>query len=214
MSRVPYTAEQLKKLGLVEKDGVYVTVSSLVAKKVDKLPSLIEQAKPYVDSITKSQLSMQMFIDTGIILIPPTESFVLPNGEIIHPKYCFDLCPFPAPRMTRSDKWKTNPYHKDPAKRQRKPVTRYFAWRNEFITQADKMGYRLGETLRVVFILPMPKYFNRKKRGTLMGQPHKQRPDTDNMIKSVKDAFNVDDGYVWDERGIKIWGDKGQIIIF
>lgn len=35
MSRVPYTIEQLKKLGLVEKDGVYVKVSSLVAKPKD-----------------------------------------------------------------------------------------------------------------------------------------------------------------------------------
>lgn len=37
MSRVPYTIEQLKKLGLVEKDGVYVPVKSLVVKKVEKI---------------------------------------------------------------------------------------------------------------------------------------------------------------------------------
>lgn len=40
MSRVPYTVEQLKKLGLVEKDGVYVPVKSLVAKKVEKISIL------------------------------------------------------------------------------------------------------------------------------------------------------------------------------
>jgi Holliday junction resolvase RusA-like endonuclease len=37
MSRVQYSVEQLKKLGLVEKDGVYVPVKSLVAKKVEKI---------------------------------------------------------------------------------------------------------------------------------------------------------------------------------
>lgn len=45
MSRVQYTIDQLKKLGLVEHNGVYVPVNSLVAKsKVEKLPSYLERS--------------------------------------------------------------------------------------------------------------------------------------------------------------------------
>ena len=53
---------------------------------------------------------------------------VLKGKEIIK---VFDIVPFPAPRMTKSDKWKTNPNHPDPLKRQRVPVTKYFAFKNK-----------------------------------------------------------------------------------
>ena len=35
--------------------------------------------------------------------------------------------------------------------------------------------------------------------------------DTDGVIK---DSFKVDDGFVWNETGVKIWGEFGMIIIF
>lgn len=48
MSRVPYTIEQLKKLGLVENNGVYVTVKSLVAKgKISKIDLTSHSIAPY-----------------------------------------------------------------------------------------------------------------------------------------------------------------------
>lgn len=46
-----WTPEQMKKMGLVEKDGVYVPVSSLTPKgSVEKLPNLLER------SVTQNQL--------------------------------------------------------------------------------------------------------------------------------------------------------------
>lgn len=213
--------------------GDYVPVERVTAKKADKLPNLLERAvgglkegdtgteasfKPAIRFGEESKIKfVDLFAPKPLIVMTPSYTqhhFQLPTGEMLYCKFIFDLAPCPAPRMTRSDQWKTDPYHPDPRKRQRKPVAKYFTWRNAFIAECEKVGYTLGETLRVLFIIPMPQYFSRKKRETYNGQPHKQRPDTDNMLKSIKDAFKVDDGYVWDERGVKLWGEKGQIIIF
>jgi hypothetical protein len=61
MSRVPYTIEQLKKLGLVEKNGVYVPVKSLVVKKVDKIiidlnPTMVKDFKSIAISEPKGKM--------------------------------------------------------------------------------------------------------------------------------------------------------------
>lgn len=235
---VPYTLEQLKKLGLIEVDGIYVKSSSQVAKgKVDKIEpgfkydssktrvigslNTNEDGTIWVDYFSIPEPTpeefMHRFKEQGFIYtkpIPQGEYYQLPTGEQIQVKYKFEIKPQPAPRMTKSDIWKTDPFHADPLKRQRPPVTRYFKWQRDFIALANKSGYTLQETLRVLFIMPMPKYLSIKKCEMKLGQPHKQRPDTDNMMKSIKDVFKSDDGFVWDERGVKVWGEIGMIIIF
>jgi Holliday junction resolvase RusA-like endonuclease len=113
------------------------------------------------------------------------------------------LTPVPSPRMTRSDKWANRPC-----------VTRYFAFRNEFVLKCNLVGYSLQDTLKIDFIIPMPKSWSEKERVKMDGQPHKQTPDTDNMVKSVCDAFNKDDGFVYDIHARKFWGRSGKIIIY
>jgi Holliday junction resolvase RusA-like endonuclease len=114
----------------------------------------------------------------------------------------FEIEPFPAPRMVRSDKW---------AKRQ--CVMDYFSWRTAFVLMCNKQGYRLQPVLNITFIIQMPKSWSEKKRTQMDGQPHQCRPDRDNLLKSIMDAFKIDDGFVWDGRTTKLWGRKGQIII-
>lgn len=199
-----WTPEQLKKLGLIEKDGQYVKASSLVAKgKVEKLPGLIEQMLPIVDQQTEAFFKMKLLAEQGIMFVSAMPQFILPNREVIYPKHTFAISPMPAPRMVQSDKWA-----------KRASVMKYFAWRTEFILQSNKVGYSLRETLRIVFVFPFPKSFSKNKKAALFGQPHKQRPDVDNCCKSVLDAFGVDDGYVYDIRAVKVWGESGKIIIF
>jgi Holliday junction resolvase RusA-like endonuclease len=43
------------------------------------------------------------------------------------------------------------------------------------------------------------------------GMPHKQKPDADNLLKSVLDAVYASDAHVWDIRVIKLWADEGSI---
>lgn len=245
MSRVPYTSEQLKKLGLIETDKGFVKASSLVAKHVEKfknhniihlnqevfdkehiqgngLPFPMKRNELKVNKKVKNATKIEengvnIFKKKEVVttqVLPNDGYFGLPNGELIEIKYSFDINPCPAPRMTRRDAIFLDPEHIDPNKRQRAAVTRYFIFKRTFTWLAQQNGFKLSETLRVIFIVPMPKYWNKKKREVNLYQPHKQRPDVDNFCKALMDSSGVDDGYVWDVRAIKLWGEKGQIIIF
>jgi len=212
MSRVQYSSEQLKKLGLIETDKGFVKASSLVAKPkdVEKIEPDMMFGKQGMDA----QKMFDVYNNTGMIFMETKESFKLPNGELVKIKYSFDINPCPAPRMTRRDAIFLDPEHIDPNKRQRAAVTRYFTFKRTFTWLAQQNGFKLSETLRVVFIVPMPKYWNKNKIEVNLHQPHKQRPDVDNFCKALMDSSGVDDGYVWDVRAIKLWGEKGQIVIF
>lgn len=65
----------------------------------------------------------------------------------------------------------------------------------------------------IIFIIPMPKSWSQKKRDLMNGQPHQQKPDIDNLTKSLLDALFDDDSHIWDIRTSKVWGEMGQIII-
>jgi Holliday junction resolvase RusA-like endonuclease len=45
------------------------------------------------------------------------------------------------------------------------------------------------------------------------GQRHQGRPDRDNLLKAFQDAFDGDDGFVWDGRTTKVWGRIGHIVV-
>ena len=128
--------------------------------------------------------------------------------------YLFDIIPMGAVRMTISDKWKTNPNHVDPKKRQRKAVCQYFNFKNVLTIQAIQMGYKLGKCLEAVYFIPMPDSWSNKKKEKMNGMPHESKPDTDNITKGVKDALKKDDSDVWWEKAEKRWAFKGSIIIY
>ena len=65
----------------------------------------------------------------------------------------------------------------------------------------------------ITFVVPMPKSWSQKKRVTMNGQAHQQKPDADNMIKALMDALYADDAHIWDLRVTKLWGVTGQILI-
>ncbi len=133
----------------------------------------------------------------------PDRDNVLYYTEGKEPYASITIDPVPAPRMTRSDKWAKRPI-----------VTRYFAFRDELILKGNKVGLKLPNVLNVLFVIPMPKSWSENKRDKYRYQPHQSRPDRDNLLKSVQDAFNIDDSFVWDGRTTKIWGELGQIIFY
>lgn len=159
---------------------------------------------------------LDAFNETGILFTEayPEDVFLLPTGELLKIKYRFNINPVSAPRMSQSDKWKTDPNHVDPLKRQRKPVEQYFRFKNTLIGLCAENGYKLTETLNILFIVPFPKSYNQKKREQLLNQPHDQKPDIDNFSKSWMDSLSKNDRTVWNLHAIKLWGEVGQIIIF
>jgi len=109
------------------------------------------------------------------------------------------ITPVGKPRMTRSDKWK-----------QRPPVMRY----RDFCDAVRLNKIRLPESgAHVTFVIPMPPSWSIKKRTNLASQPHQQKPDIDNLVKSLLDALFDDDAHIWDVRASKVWGEVGMIII-
>jgi len=110
-----------------------------------------------------------------------------------------DITPVGKPRQTQSDRWK-----------QRPAVMRYRAFADEL-----RLKYReeLPCSVRLVFYLPMPKSWSKKKREAMVGQPHQQKPDFDNLAKSVCDALLVEDSVIWKCLVEKYWSDRGGIDI-
>lgn len=111
----------------------------------------------------------------------------------------YSITPVGKPRMTQRDKWQ-----------QRPPVLRYRLFCDEIrlhdITLPEQGAH-------VVFVMPMPSSWSSKKRAAHDGQPHRQKPDIDNLQKALLDALFDDDAHIWDIRASKIWGEEGQIVI-
>jgi len=128
--------------------------------------------------------------------------------------YLFDIIPVSAPRMTQSDRWKLNPVHPDINKRQRPVVTKYFAYKNQLIQQGNEMSFEMKEILDILFLIPMPNSWSAKKKDKMNGMPMKVKPDTDNLIKAVKDTFCKNDSNIYREISEKRWAFKGSVIIF
>ncbi|EKP8507631.1 RusA family crossover junction endodeoxyribonuclease [Escherichia coli] len=111
----------------------------------------------------------------------------------------YSITPLGKPRMTRADKWK-----------QRPPVLRY----RVFCDEVRLSGITLPESgAHVVFVLPMPASWSQKKRASMSGAAHQQKPDIDNLTKSLLDALFDDDAHIWDIRSSKIWGYEGAIVV-
>ena len=111
----------------------------------------------------------------------------------------YAITPVPKPRQTQSDRWKKRPC-----------VVRY----REYKDQINELGIDVpGTGSRMIFVMPMPKSWSNKKKAQMLGQPHKQKPDTDNMIKAVLDSVHKEDSQIYHVDGLKFWGNEGAIII-
>ena len=122
-----------------------------------------------------------------------------------------EVAPFAKPRMTQRDRW---------AKRQ--IVKDYFAFRDTVKQEIERLlalqnnddKNKSWEELDIVFFIPMPKSWSKKKRSEMAGTPHKQRPDLDNYIKGLLAALLEEDCKVWRVSARKIWVDtEGCITI-
>lgn len=100
--------------------------------------------------------------------------------------------------MTRSDVWKQRPV-----------VERYHAYCDELRLRLT--GWELPEDLDIVFCLPMPQSWSQKKKSEMVGKPHQQKPDIDNLLKGFMDAMATEDSYVWKVTAEKRWRTEGAV---
>ena len=123
-----------------------------------------------------------------------------------------NIPPCPKPRMTRADKWK-----------KRQSVVKFFAFRDavrqhkesDVIKRSSYHSSNLEyESFEIVFYVPMPKSWSKKKKILMKGKPHQQRPDLDNYLKAWKDSVYEEDAVVWRVKASKLWTDEsGHIIV-
>jgi Holliday junction resolvase RusA-like endonuclease len=85
-------------------------------------------------------------------------------------------------------------------------VMRYRAFKDECLAQ----GIEIGDVVEVVFVIPMPVSWSKKKREKMNGQPHQQKPDIDNLAKALMDVCS-EDSHVWSLLAVKRWGEIGLI---
>ena len=109
------------------------------------------------------------------------------------------------PRMTQRDRWK-----------KRSAVEAYYRFKDAIRLQASNQGFHLGESFSVRFYFPMPKSWSQKKKRELAGKPHQQKPDLDNLLKSVQDCLLPEDSAIHKVEASKVWwasGFQGIVII-
>jgi Holliday junction resolvase RusA-like endonuclease len=186
--------KDLSKIGLKIEGGV-------VIKKTIKIDKVIR---------VKESLGSFKF-NNGTPTSVDSSKYVLDKSRRF---YAFDVVPMGKPRMTQSDKWKTDPNHPDPLKRKREVVHRYHQLQNRVREQAEKMKFVLGKTFEAVFFVPLPNSWSDKKKSELVGMPCEEKPDIDNYTKFFLDTMAKEDKSVWNIKAEKRWAYYGSIIIF
>ena len=108
----------------------------------------------------------------------------------------YAITPVPKPRQTRAERWKQRPC-----------VMRY----RQFADQVRLEGIAINDKSSITFALPMPKSWSKKKKAEMDGQPHRQKPDIDNLAKALMDAIFPDDSILSTLACRKIWSESGYI---
>jgi len=162
--------------------------------------SLEQETNPKQDTQEKQESKV---ISMKPIQVEPKKEQLTADGEKILPDITLNIIPVPKPRMTQSDKWKQRPATK-----------KYWRYKDELKQLCWLCRWQPKEVLDVKFVMPMPISWSKKKREKMDGQPHKQRPDLDNLVKAFKDALLIEDSHVHTYGTIKkVWGRKGQVIV-
>jgi len=107
--------------------------------------------------------------------------------------------PVSKPRMTQRDKWA-----------KRNCVEKYYRFKDE----VQRLGINIEDNGSwIIFVIPMSKSWSKKKKMSMDGKPHRQKPDVDNLMKALFDSIFDDDSGIWDSRATKLWGYTGKITI-
>lgn len=110
----------------------------------------------------------------------------------------YNITPVAKPRMTRRDKWSKRP-----------AVMKYWAFKAE----CRAYGVTIDDNSEITFVLAMPKSWSDKKRAEMYGEPHRQKPDIDNLCKAVLDSVFDDDSALSEIHARKIWGERSYFMV-
>lgn len=114
-----------------------------------------------------------------------------------------EIRPVPKPRMTRADTWK-----------KRDCVVRYWEFKDQLTLLAKIKKLQIPNNhLHLIFIFAVPQSWSKKKQKEMIGKPHQDKPDIDNLTKAFFDCLVEKDQVIWDVRASKYWGEKDMIVV-
>ena len=108
--------------------------------------------------------------------------------------------PVSKPRMTQRDKWSSRPC-----------VERYFKFKEELNLLWKER--EVPERCYLIFFIPMPKSWSKKKKQEMNGKPHQQKPDLDNLVKAFFDSLLAEDSQIYEIKASKFWNTEGKILV-
>lgn len=73
-------------------------------------------------------------------------------------------------------------------------------------------GFEIGEKIEMNFYIAMPKSWSKKKKNLMLGKPHQQKPDLDNLIKTI-DCLCDEDEFIYQINATKKWAEYGHLEI-
>ena len=120
--------------------------------------------------------------------------------------------PVAKPRMTRSSTWAFSNYYNGRVDKVPSRILRYLNYVEELKILMGDVEIP-GKIDMLVFHIPIPKSWSKKKKLTMTGKPHQSRPDIDNLQKAFFDALCKEDSHIWSVFSEKYWGVKGKIIV-
>ncbi len=98
------------------------------------------------------------------------------------------------PRMTKKDKWKA-----------RTATSKYWAFKDLLTIIARQQRFTLSNRISIEVEIAMPKSWTPTRKKAMSMQPHMQKPDIDNILKSIQDILLKDDSGIWEVHIIKRW---------
>lgn len=105
--------------------------------------------------------------------------------------------------MTRRDTWANG--------KVRPAVAKWRAFRDE----AQRLGITVLDGDSITFVVAMPASWSARKRSSHNGEPHRSKPDLDNLVGGLFDAAHPNGDQQISELGAvrKVWGSVGEIVI-
>lgn len=95
-------------------------------------------------------------------------------------------------------------------------IERYNNYKIAVLAEAKRIGFKMPEQgAHVTFYIPVSKSWRKHKKEAYHLQLHQERPDADNLYKSLSDSLMYEDKTIADVRITKKWvnSDQGWIEI-
>jgi Holliday junction resolvase RusA-like endonuclease len=131
-------------------------------------------------------------------------------------KIWLPIAPNTKPRMTSGDRYNSRPC-----------VEQYRSYCDRIrLLWLDTVGQvEPPNPCKLIFFIPMPPSWSKKKQEQMLGTPHQQAPDFDNLTKAFFDAlyprnegFRIfsdrkDDSHIYGAKPEKYWSSHGGILV-